>query len=92
MNKSITHLCVFTTGIDEMPRKDQSSISKVLGVLAKSTRFSVFEVTANPDIAKTMEDIEEAGYIKRKGGGYPWCKYEMTQKGKDFLERENKRQ
>lgn len=78
------HLCSFSVGIDELPRKKQRDAAEVLKVLAEHKRFSVFEATANPTIAATMDRMQ-GKYFKVIGGQYPWCEIELTDDGRVLL-------
>lgn len=81
---SFVHLCSFSVGIDELPRRKQRDAAEVLKVLAETKRFSVFEATANTVIANTMTRMQ-GHYFKVVGGDYPWCNIEITEAGKRLL-------
>ena len=91
MTKPIAHICTFTTGLDELTRKQHADARAVLRVLAEHKRFSVFEATANPTIAATMDRLGEQGYIKSAGGTFPWCEVEITEAGQAFLDEEKEK-
>lgn len=76
----------FTVGLEDLKRKEQADISKVLAVMQEHGRFSVFEATANQTIAKTVDRIMLEGFVKNLGGGYPWTEIELTEKGRLALE------
>lgn len=78
-------LCCFTAGIDEMKRKHQADTALVLETLRQSKRFSVYEATANPVIAKTMTRIWRDELVKDMGGEFPWTRVELTDKGRAYL-------
>lgn len=78
------HICSFSVGIEELPRKKQRNAAEVLKVLAEHKRFSVFEATANQVIAGTMDRMQ-GKYFKVIGGQYPWCEIELTEDGKSLL-------
>lgn len=96
------HLCSFGAGLDEMKRKDQADPLKVLRVLAKSGRYSVFEATDNQTIARTMDRLRFKEYrwrspsgfrkktygvlLEATGGQYPWTNVALTDGGKRLLE------
>jgi len=82
-------LCSFSTGLDDMKRKDQRDHLKVLRVMAAAGRFSVFEATANPTIARTVTYLYHRS--RADGGpllkhddsmGYPRTKVVLTEAGK----------
>lgn len=73
-------ICTFSDGIDEMKRADQGDMVKVLRVLHKCKKFSVFEATDNTKIAGTMDKLDGV-YFERTGGTYPWNTVELTRKG-----------
>ena len=94
------HICSFSAGLDEMKRKDQADPVKVLRVLAKCGRYSVFEATDNQTIAEMMTRLlgkkmivvkdgtrhEYGVLLEATGGQYPWTEIELTQGGKWLLE------
>lgn len=82
------HLCSFSSRIDDMKRADQRDPIKVLRVLDTQERkaFSVFEVTDNMGIARTMTKLVHEGYITTDHScGFPWTKYELTDKARRAL-------
>ncbi|MFZ2306822.1 MAG: hypothetical protein WAW73_20300 [Rhodoferax sp.] len=94
-------ICSFSSGLDDMKRKDQRDVVKVLRVLAEAGRYSVFEATANQTIASMMDKICHKGCtlvgadgVKREYGklinvtekAYPWTDIELTEGGKRLLE------
>lgn len=81
-------ICSLCGDLGDMKRKDQASAQKVLAVLAAMPvkRFSVFEVTDNDSIARTMARIVQDGLIKTDiACGYPWTEYIITRKGRAAL-------
>ena len=54
-------ICSFTSGLDDMKRKDQKDVVKVLRVLNKCNRYSVFEATENQTIAQMMTRLHHKG-------------------------------
>lgn len=82
-------ICDFSTGIDELPRKDQRDIAKVLRILDKCGRFSVFEATANQTIARTMTTLCNGPLIETDNScGYPWTMVKLTEAGRALLEKQ----
>lgn len=95
-------VCNFSTDLDDMKRKDQADPVKVLRVLQRTGRYSVFEATANMTIARMMTRLHHKGMTRvlpdgtrREYGklirtvgdsGYPWTKVELTEGGKRLLE------
>ena len=79
------YICSFTSGIDELPRKQQAQFEPVLRVLEATGRFSVFEATANQTIAKTMTRLMASEYVEDMGGAYPWRKVRLTAAGKRLI-------
>jgi hypothetical protein len=80
-------ICGFSSGLDDMPRKDQRDIAKVLRVLERRGRFSVFEATANQTIATTMTKLSHSDLIETDNScGYPWTKVKLTDAGKRYLQ------
>jgi hypothetical protein len=77
------HICCFSTALDEMPRKKQADLTEVLKVLAVAGKFSCFEASANPAIAKTMTRICQEGFVETDiSCGFPWTRVTLTEKGK----------
>ena len=76
-----TFVCTFSVGLDDLPRKKQRDSYAVLAVLAEKRRFSVFEATANQDIANTMTRIQRSGWVTTTPVGFPWTDVELTDAG-----------
>ena len=94
-------ICCFSSGLDDMKRKDQRDVVKVLRILSQCGRFSVFEATENQTIARMMDNILHKGCtiigtdgIKKtygilaisNGGDFPWTNIELTSGGRQLLE------
>jgi hypothetical protein len=80
-------ICSFSSGLDDMPRKDQRDIAKVLRVLEQCGRFSVFEATDNQTIATTMTKLCHSNLIETDNScGYPWTKVKLTEAGRSYLQ------
>lgn len=94
-------VCSFSSGLDDMKRKDQRDVVKVLRILAQCGRFSVFEATDNQAIANMIDKILHKGctrvqpdgtrkeyglLLKTTGGAFPWTEIELTEGGKRLLE------
>jgi hypothetical protein len=93
--------CSFSSGLDDLPRKQQSDVAAVLRVLKEARRFSVFEATANQTIATMMTRLCNKGLtlVSPDGTrtiygklietdnscGYPWTKVKLTTDGERFL-------
>jgi hypothetical protein len=76
----------FSSGLDDMKRKDQRDERKVMLALSKMTRFSIFEVTSNDTIAKMMDDIVARGLIETTGGQFPWTTFRITEAGQRVID------
>jgi hypothetical protein len=99
---TVVFLDSFSSGLDELTRKQQADPGFVLEFLSKAKRFSVFEVTANQTIAKTVtkllcdvdmiakkgEKFGDGPLLKRTGGAYPWTRVDLTEAGEAFLKKE----
>lgn len=72
----------FSAGLDDLTRKQQKDHVEVLRALSKMTLYSVFEATENDSIARTMDYIIKAGFIKHTGGAFPWSNFELTDAGR----------
>lgn len=72
----------FSEGLDDLTRKQQRSQTEVLKQLHKMSRFSIFEATANQDIASTMDKLCAGKFIETDNTcGYPWTKVKLTSLG-----------
>ena len=80
----------FSSGLDDMKRKDQRDVVAVMRKLATMTRYSIFEVTDNNDIATTMSDIVKRGLIETTGGKYPWTTFKITEAGQRLIDEASK--
>ena len=49
--------------------------------MASVGRFSVFEATANQDIARTIVRLSKLGWFEYTANGYPWTEARLTDKG-----------
>ena len=76
----------FTSGLDDLTRKQQGDEGAVLQVLEQHKRFSVFEATATDRIARTMDYVFKAGLVRGTGGAFPWTNVELTDKGRATLD------
>jgi hypothetical protein len=83
----VTHVCSFSSGIDDMLRRHQADMRRVAEVLAREGRFGVFEATANPVIAKTMDRLARSGWFvfDHESSGFPWTLVTLTDKGREAL-------
>jgi hypothetical protein len=86
-------VCSFSSGLDELGPRQRRSVPTVLRVLARlePKRYSMFEATANPHIARTMIMICREELIRTTGGAFPWTGYTITAKGRKALARLNRR-
>ena len=83
------YICDFSSGLDDMPRKDQRDLAKVLRVLEQCGRFSVFEATDNQTIATTMTKLCRSYLIETDNScGYPWTMVKLTDAGRQYLKDE----
>lgn len=73
----------FSGAIGDMARKDQRDPMKVLAVLHRSPRFSVFDATESLGIANSLVRLARDGYIEypQPQPGYPWSLCQLTAKG-----------
>lgn len=53
----------FSVGLDEIPRKEVTP-ERVLAILHKKGRFSVWEASAHPTIARLMTALMRGPYVK----------------------------
>ena len=93
------HIDRFSSGLDDLTRKQQADHIAVLKVLARTGRYSIFEATENQVIAKTMDRLlwkecitvtagvkqKHGLLLKRTGGEYPWTTVELTDAGKQLI-------
>ncbi len=75
------HIDRFSAGLDDLKRAEQKDLVTVLRKLSTMKRFSSFEASDNPAIAKTMTTICQEKYIETTGGEYPWTEFKLTAKG-----------
>jgi hypothetical protein len=80
----------FSSGLDDMKRKDQRDVVAVMRKLATMKRFSIFEVTDNDTIALTMTNIVKRGLIETTGGQYPWATFKITEAGQRLIDEASK--
>jgi hypothetical protein len=79
------HICSWSSGLDQMKRKDQGYAAKVLQQLHRSPRFSVFEATQNAKIAKMMDYLVAEKFIEVDNSpGYPWSTAKLTARGRSL--------
>jgi len=51
----------------------------VIGQIRKSGGFSIFWATETQCRAHAIERLQKRNEIRRVGGSYPFCKYELTE-------------
>lgn len=93
-------ICSFSSGLDELTRKEQQDPVAVLRVLKACGRFSSFEATANQTIATMMTRLCHKGFSVIRSGvrtdygrlieadsttPYPWTKVKLTEGGERLL-------
>jgi hypothetical protein len=54
----------FSVGLDEIPLKEITT-ERILSILSKTGRFSIFEVTANPTIARAMTGLMKSHLVEK---------------------------
>lgn len=80
------HICYTTSGLDELTRRKQRDSLAVAQMLVQTGRFSVFEATANEDIARTVTRLErKLGWFEYEPQTFPWTAVKLTEKGKRAL-------
>lgn len=78
-------LCCFTSALGDVSFKERTQPRRILAVLARNPRFSVFDVN-HDSLAKTLDFLKDAGLmVYKRGGHYPWCEVELTPKGRAYL-------
>jgi hypothetical protein len=94
MKKYAVHLCSFSSGLDELPPKEQRDESAVLRALDGMSRVSVFEVTAHRSLANTVQFLCDAQLIVTDGEthAYPWIGVSLTDKGREWMKAGRKRE
>lgn len=86
MSMHRTFVDCFSVGLDELPRRKQRSVAEVLRVLHVAGEYSIFEATANQDIARTMDEIVACKLITTDNScGYPWTKCTLTEAGLELI-------
>ena len=75
------HIDCFTS-LDELKNKGQGDTVKVLKVLHRVKRFSVWDATENPTIARTMDRICNSKLVDTDHScGFPWTECRLTSAG-----------
>jgi hypothetical protein len=80
----VVHVCTFTL-LDELPSKRRGDVRAVLAALAEAKRFSVFEATSDGRLARSLEKVHDAGWIRYVPMGFPWTGVELTDLGRAVL-------
>jgi hypothetical protein len=75
-------ICRFTSLDEVLPKSAYGNRVKVLQALARVGRFSVFEVTDSPTLARTMDRLGRDKLYRRTGGVFPWTEIELTATGR----------
>lgn len=77
----------FDIGLTDLTIAEQADPRTVLRVLVYEKRYSIFEATDNPVIAKTMDVICTSPWatFDTSKHGYPWTGVEITPEGEAFL-------
>lgn len=76
--KDVVFLCSFSAGLDDLPRNKRGNRKAILSILKESKRFSVFEATFSPKLAKTLDALFREGLLIQNGGDYPWVEIELS--------------
>jgi hypothetical protein len=58
------HIDIFSVGLDEIPRK-QVTTERILAILHREGRFSCFEASDNPVIARAMTAIMHSNLVQK---------------------------
>jgi len=75
-----------SVGLDELTRRQQRSSVEVARVLAQRGRFTVFEATANIDIARTIDRLQRKDWFTFDHSvGYPWTRCALNEVGRRAL-------
>lgn len=81
----VCHIDTFTSGLDDLSKRRQSSTREVLRHLARAGMFSVFEATDNDVIAATVDRVLRKGLLETTPSGFPWTKVTLTDAGRAVL-------
>lgn len=74
--------------LNDMRKRDQRNVRKVLALLEEKGGFSIFEATDNVDIAETMDKIVDRKLVDLvEPSAYPWTKISLTDAGRKLLGR-----
>lgn len=83
---SVVFIDSFSVGLDEINRKSQRNPVRVLRLIYRAGKFSIFEATANEVIANTLGWLQGGGYFELDNScGYPWFKVIETEKGREMI-------
>lgn len=76
------HIDCFSIGLDEIPHKEVTT-DRILSILHKKGRFSIFEATANQTIARAMTAVVHGHLVEIDTDlcAYPWTYVRLTPAG-----------
>ena len=78
------HIDTFTGSLSELPR-GKRTVRNALHVLAADPRVSCFE-RGGRWLESLLEDLKAEGLVEEeKGVPYPWCKFHVTDAGRQLL-------
>jgi len=78
------YLDCFTSALGDVSCKERTQPRRILSVLSRNPRFSVFDVN-HDSLAKTLDFLKDNKLMVYKETEYPWCEVELTPKGRAFL-------
>lgn len=81
---SNVHVCSFSGGAAKLKPREQRDPQKVLEALKNDPMVSTWDMGEH-GLWKTIEYLENNGFIMSEKSDYPWCKYVVTEKGINYL-------
>lgn len=87
INETKVFLCSFSGSLAELPKKYRSNLKAVLTLLKKDGRFSIWDATEHPSLARSLTRLKEIGLIEyaQPQPEFPWQQATVTKAGEDYL-------
>jgi len=87
VSNNIIFMDSFSGSIGELKPKQRGDLKTVLRVLLKDPNVSTWDMDEGKryPLWKTIDKLEELGYVEEMKKPFPWHRYEVTESGKNFL-------
>lgn len=76
----------FSGSAAEMTRVDQAVPIKVLRVLVRDGKVSVWDRDASPSLHRSICDLQKRGLIDKGDAPYPWYRFHVLPAGLEMLD------